>query len=80
VTYTTISTFKQNHPNHSTVFVALGNTVTNIVSKQHQEVPTVALVTELLSRTAMQQEPSQSALSLRPDWWEEAAASVQEKV
>jgi hypothetical protein len=73
------STFSQNPPNHSTVFVALGNTVTNLVSKQHLQAPTVALVAELLSRTAMQQEPSQSALSLRPALGEEAVASGQEE-
>jgi hypothetical protein len=50
VTYIIISTFNQNHKNHSTVFVALGNKVTNLVSKHHLEVPTVALVSELLSR------------------------------
>jgi hypothetical protein len=79
VTYTIISTFNPNHPNHSTVFVALGNTVTNLVSKQHLQAHTVALVTELLSRTAMQREPSQSVLSLRPPPGEEAVASGQEE-
>jgi hypothetical protein len=54
VANTTISTFNQNHPNHSTVFVALGNTVTYLVSKQHLEAPTVALVAELLSKTEVQ--------------------------
>jgi hypothetical protein len=79
VTYTTISTFNQNHPNHSTVFVALGNTATNLVSKHHLEAPTVALVAELLSRTAVHWEPSQGTWSLRPAQWKEAAASGQEK-
>jgi hypothetical protein len=51
----------------------------NLVSKQHLEAPTVALVAELLSRTAVQQEPSQSALSLRPALGEEAVASGQEE-
>jgi hypothetical protein len=79
MTYTTISTFNQNHPNHSTVFVALGNTVTNLVSKQHLEVPTVVLVAELLSRTAVLREPSLGAFSLRPAGWEETAASGQDE-
>jgi hypothetical protein len=79
VTYTTISTFNQNHPNHSTVFVALGNIVTNLISKQRLEAPTVALVTELLSRTAVQWEPSQGSLSLRPARQEDAAVSGQEE-
>jgi hypothetical protein len=39
----------------------------------------VALVTELLSRTAVQQEPSQGALSFRLARQKEAAASGQEK-
>jgi hypothetical protein len=74
-----VSTFNQNHPNHRTVFGALGNTVTNLVSKQHLEAQTVALVAELLSRTAMQGEPRQGALRLRPCRQEVAAVSGQEE-
>jgi hypothetical protein len=79
VTDTTISTFNQNQPNHSTVFVALGNTVRNLVSKLHLEAPTVALVAALLSRTEVQQKPHQGTLILRPAQREEAEASGQEE-
>jgi hypothetical protein len=79
MTYTTISTFNQNHPNHSTVFLSLDNTVTNLVLKQHLEGPTLALVVELFSRTVVQWEQSQGALSLRPAKQEETLASGQDE-